>query len=99
MSNPDLPVAQKDKATLKYFERQRTIAIIMSCLSLLVFLIVTALTAPLFFTNFWLCPILFALLIFTRAFGSWDAYAKMRKQTERMQEDLDNITKAVERVK
>ena len=99
MSNPDIPATEKEKGTLKYFERHRTIAAAWSVISFSVFLLITYVTVPLFFTNFWLAPILLVLLIATRSYGSWDAYAKMRKQTNIMQQDLDNITKAVEKIK
>src|SRR5215217_5826022 len=98
MSNLETEVP-KERGTLKYFQKHRSMAIFWSALSLLIFLIVTYVTVPLFFTNFWLAPILFLLLVFTKSYGSWDAYAKMRKQTERMQEDLNNISKAVDKIK
>lgn len=99
MSNPELPLTQKEKGTLKYFERHRTIAATWSVIAFAAFLFITYITVPLFFTNFWLAPILLVLLVATRQYGSWDAYAKMRKQTNKMQEDLDNISKAVEKIK
>lgn len=98
MSNfdPQNTSQPRETASLAYFQRSRTRSGALTALSLLVFLIVVFMTVPAFFSNFWLAPILLLIILFAKSFGSWDAYTKMRKQTDVMQRDLDNITKVVE---
>lgn len=99
MSSFETETSPKEKGTIKYFERSRTIAMYVSMLALAGFLLIVYLTVPFFFTNFWLGILLLVTLVATKSYGSWDAYAKMRKQTDRMQEELNSIAKAVEKEK
>ena len=88
----------RESGSIDYFKRSKLIAGIFSLAALFVFLTVIYFTVPMFFTNFWLAPLLLLLLILTKSFGSWEAYTKMRQQTDIMQEELDEINKTVEKI-
>lgn len=80
----------KDKlSTVVHFRRARNLAMFMSILSLAVFLYLTAIAVPLFFAHWYLIIPLFGLIMYTRSFGSWEAYLKVREQSDKFAEALD----------
>lgn len=92
------PATTKEVGTLAYFKRSMNIRGVLSILSLLAFVICISITVPVFFTHFWLIIPLSLTLLFAKSFGAWEAYTKMREQTEVMQLELDELNKDVERL-
>ncbi len=74
------------------------ITAVLSILCLIGFIVAVYFTVPVFFSHFWLIIPLVLTLLFTKAFGSWEAYTKMREQTDQMQTELDTMVAAVEKL-
>lgn len=94
MSNSHIP-AHREAGNLEYFRRSKTITGVLSIICLLIFIMAIYFTVPVFFTYFWLIVPLFLTILFTKSFGSWEAYTKMREQTDVMQQELDDLNKNV----
>lgn len=92
-NDPNYKVKMKAQkyTTLAHFERARTISGIVSILLLGFFLFSVYVTVPLFFANWWLIVPFSLLLIYTRSFGSWEAYTKVREQSDVIALELDEL--------
>lgn len=95
MSNPDTFIGKKETATLESFKKFKALLGAMSIISLFVFIIAVFLTVPQFFAYFWLIIPLFLTLLFTKTFGAYEAYTKMRQQTDVMQLQLIEMNNQV----
>lgn len=91
MSNPSHTTSKKEVGSISDFKRSKKIAGILSIICLAGFITAIYFTVPIFFSYFWLV-IPFALtILFAKSYGSWEAYTKMREQTDTMQEELDYL--------
>lgn len=77
------------------FKRGKKITGIMSILSLGAFIYLTWLLVPAFFSAWVLIFPLYSLLVFTRSFGAWDAYLQVRKNSDLMAEELEELEDSI----
>jgi hypothetical protein len=98
MSNVPVHHKHKETASIEYFKRSKLVAGLFSILALVIFLAAIFFTVPAFFSYFWLAPLLLLLLILTKSYGAWEAYTKMRQQTDILQEELDEINQTIEKI-
>lgn len=94
MANTNIP-AHREAGNLEYFRRSKVITGVLSIACLFIFIVAIYFTVPAFYTYFWLIIPLFLTILFTKSFGSWEAYTKMREQTDIMQLELDELNKNV----
>jgi hypothetical protein len=77
--------------TKAHFKRAQKTAGILSILALAAFLFFTYLAVPAFFAHWYLIIPLALLLVYTRSFGSWEAYTTVRHQSEVIAEALEEL--------
>lgn len=85
-----LPKSEK-YTTIAHFKRLQKLTGVVSILWLAAFLFLTYLAVPLFFMHWYLIIPLVFLLVYTRSFGSWEAYTTVRHQSEVIADALDKL--------
>lgn len=90
--NPELKHEIQDKlSSVAHFKRARAFSMVASLFYLGIYLFAIYILVPAFFTHWILIIPFFLLLMNTRSFGTWDAYLRVREQSDKFADELDRI--------